>query len=1024
VLGACIEGGQFAAYGVANSTSGEQLLISWLPFAAGIADTVFRNPVDPAVGPLRGGLTIVDPPGSSLLAILPGNNKGEIFAATLGGARVSRNAPATDFLSALAVSQPFPAIATGDTVAPMVAGRPEPATVAANPVDGRNEFSNRRFFLLKTWLDRDAGVDSVLLFRTSVAASDQVTVLTNVAPFRLQFPSTVIALPAWILVDDGAGTPNILNVISYNGGTQIAVVDQLAAPLNAVVDYWLPSSTIQGSVFPALQLSAANNDWSVELLDHGEMYFLSLSPVRHHAVAAFADALKHPQWIAFDRPWANPPAAATFVVDGRITKWSALLGDSSSNPALTWEYWNGSGWRWLKVDDQTSNFRNSGLVVLTVPTDLKPVDWAGKTNHWIRARLVGGDYGKEKVVVKTKTNPDGSTEQTIDRTTEGIQPPYAIDFQVSYSIDTAVTPSFLLTEDSLTRRDQSDANRTPGAQIEVFTPLIYTLTHFQRAASQLKAGGDCIPDCDCPEGTASTSPAPKPPAQPKTPPLPGVDDCNCAPPPVDSGAVADPRSGRRALYLGLNTKLLREPINVMLAAQEQNYDVLAPLTVEALIANRFVPVMTKDGTRALGESGIVSMSFNVEPVPTELFGRTLSWLRLTPSGGGIDWKPILEGAYLNAVWARSAETMTRELVGSSEGAPNLTLQLARPPLLQKSLELRVREPFIEERETLLQAGPDTVLSDVEDLPGDWVLWRQVADPHDYDATDRVYALDEDTGTINFGDGLHGAIPPVGIDAIVAFRYERTDRATGGDVLANRVAPRTTLNLVTPVESVEAAVSAGQSAGGLAPESTDRVVKFSASKLRHRGRAVTARDFEDIAREEFADVVQARCFVRSGRIRLVAVMRGNAPVPTRAQKRALRAVLLDAAAAGVGAPGVLTIDGPAVRRLRIDLILRLPSLDLAGAVARDVQVALNTAFDTELGGEAHDGWPLGSSPNEDDVAEALRDIPDIESITDIALFEIAADGEEQPWPATIKADELVMLAGDGIHIAFDIAEAAV
>jgi len=1027
VLGANIEGGQFVAYGVANSASGAQMLISWLPFAIGIADTVFRYPLDPAVGLLRGGLTIADPPGSSSLAILPGNNKGEIFAATLGGTRVSRNAPAADFLSALAASQPFPTIVTGDTVAPMVSGRPEPAAVAANPADGRDEFSNRRFFLLGTWLDRDAGVGSVLLFRTSAAASGQVTILSDAAPFQLQFPATVATVPEWILVDDGAGTPNILNVTSYNVSTHIAIVDRPAAPLNAVVDYWLPSSTIQGSVFPALRLSAANNDWSVELLDHGVIYFPSLSPVRQRAVAAFVDpldAFKHPQWIAFDRPWINPPAATTFVVDGRITKWSALLGDSSSNPALTWEYWNGSGWRWLAVDDQTSHFRNSGLVVLTVPTDLKPVDWAGKTNHWIRARLVGGDYGKEKVVVKTKTNSDGSTEQTIDRTTEGIQPPYVIDFQIGYSIDSAAIPSFLLTEDSLTLRDQSDANRTPGAQIEVFTPLIYTLTHFQRAASPQEADGDCIPDCDCPEGTASTSAEPKPSAQPKTPSPPGTDDCNCVPPAVDSGTVADPRAGRRALYLGLNTKLLRDPINVMLAAREQNYDVLAPLTVDALVANRFVSVMTKDGTRALGESGIVSMSFNVEPVPTELFGRALSWLRLTPSRGGIDWKPILEGAYLNVVWARSAETMTRELVGSSEGAPNLRLQLARPPLLHNSLELRVREPFIEDREALLRAGPNTILSNVEDLPGDWVLWKQVVDPHDYGAADRVYALDEETGTISFGDGLHGAIPPIGIDAIVAFRYERTDPATGDDLPANRVVQRTSLNLVTPVETVEEVVCAGQSAGGLAPESSDRVVKFSASKLRHRGRAVTAHDFEDIAREKFADVVQARCFARGGRIRLVAVMRGRAPVPTRAQKRALRALLLDAAAAGVAAPGVLTIDGPAVRSLRIDLLLRVPSLDLSGAVARDVQIALNSVFDTERGGEAHDGWPLGSSPNEDDVAQALRDIPYLENIADIALFEIAPDGEEQPWPATIKTDELAMLADDGIHIVFEIAEAAV
>ena len=72
----------------------------------------------------------------------------------------------------------------------------------------------------------------------------------------------------------------------------------------------------------------------------------------------------------------------------------------------------------------------------------------------------------------------------------------------------------------------------------------------------------------------------------------------------------------------------------------------------------------------------------------------------------------------------------------------------------------------------------------------------------------------------------------------------------------------------------------------------------------------------------------------------------------------------------------------------------------------------------------DGWPLGSSPNEDDVAEALRDVPNLESVANVSLFEIAANGEEQPWPATIKADELAMLADDGIHIAFKIPEAPV
>ena len=54
--------------------------------------------------------------------------------------------------------------------------------------------------------------------------------------------------------------------------------------------------------------------------------------------------------------------------------------------------------------------------------------------------------------------------------------------------------------------------------------------------------------------------------------------------------------------------------------------------------------------------------------------------RLAPVGGDSGWNPSLAGLYPNAVWARAAETMTRELLGSSAGQPLLTLNVARPPL--------------------------------------------------------------------------------------------------------------------------------------------------------------------------------------------------------------------------------------------------------------------------------------------------------------------------------------------------------
>jgi hypothetical protein len=163
------------------------------------------------------------------------------------------------------------------------------------------------------------------------------------------------------------------------------------------------------------------------------------------------------------------------------------------------------------------------------------------------------------------------------------------------------------------------------------------------------------------------------------------------------------------------------------------------------------------------------------------------------------------------VWATAAETVTRELVGSSQGEPKLTLYLARPPVLQDTLELRVNEPLGEEEHAALNAQEkDQVLSAVENLPGDWVLWKRVIDPDDEPPTARVYALDEAAGEIRFGDGRHGKIPPIGRDSIVAFSYRRTEPGAPDSTVvpANTINARTALNLVSPVDGVEA-VAAGR-----------------------------------------------------------------------------------------------------------------------------------------------------------------------------------------------------------------------
>ena len=777
---------------------------------------------------------------------------------------------------------------------------------------------------------------------------------------------------------------------------------QLGTPLDLTAD---PDVTYRivvpngARVRPLLALTEANNSWSASLLETTFLTFPGATPERQRGKAFVVDEAGNPVLIALAEHFVVPPPdAGEFVVDATIGDWNAQLGDPSVNPALSWEYANGTGWWKLDpIQDQTQNLKRSGNVLFTIPADLRPMDWAGRTNYWIRARLVGGDFGKEIVTIKTKTISSTETQQTIERSSSGIRAPSVVRLHIAYRLCRSARPEFVLAQDSGSIRDQSDANRTRGAVVEAFVPLAVTLGRLSSNATTTTPM-----ECD-PEWSGGLQPA-------------GI-----SPDPRRAEARRSTLATGRALFIGLNATPSGAPVNVLLLVEtESKHDTFAPMKIEALIADRFVPIVTNDTTRALGESGLLTMSFSIAPTPRELFGQeNLTWLRLTPGGteAAEKWTPSLRGAYLNAVWASAAETLTRELLGSSQGAPNLTVHVARPPLLADSLVLRVREPLGEEERDALrqQYGEARVLSDDPSLAGDWVLWDRVIDPLDEDANARVYSLDESLGEIRFGDGQHGMIPPIGRDSIVAFTYKRTEigGSDASDVPANAVIARSPLNLVSPVESVEAVFAAERAAGGAPPENAERVMRFGTARLRHRNRAVTARDLEDLALESSPDVVQARSFVRRDHVRLVVVMRGEQPLPDAAEVRELRRLLLASAPASLGAPDALRITGPRVRRLRIILKLRVETLDHAGEVSSAVQERIASLFDTAA-------WALGAEPKEEDVALALLDTRRLESLAGVELREVAGD-VERPWSGAVKGDELVMLDKDPLRLEFETVE---
>ncbi|HYG47493.1 MAG TPA: hypothetical protein VD846_06065 [Allosphingosinicella sp.] len=177
-------------------------------------------------------------------------------------------------------------------------------------------------------------------------------------------------------------------------------------------------------------------------------------------------------WVRVGSAWSTPPTdgQATFVVRSSLGAWTQVpLPRSAENPELSWEYFDGRGWRRLDkgFSDGTANLASSGSVRFIVPDDLSPTDVAGQQDYWIRARLVGGDYGRPAYVVQT--DPPNRQSITVDRSK--LNPPEIFSIEARYALRDYAPPQLVLTVNNLAAVDQTQAAAAAGAEFDLFEGL-------------------------------------------------------------------------------------------------------------------------------------------------------------------------------------------------------------------------------------------------------------------------------------------------------------------------------------------------------------------------------------------------------------------------------------------------------------------------------------------------------------------------------------------------------------------------
>jgi predicted phage baseplate assembly protein len=310
----------------------------------------------------------------------------------------------------------------------------------------------------------------------------------------------------------------------------------------------------------------------------------------------------------------------------------------------------------------------------------------------------------------------------------------------------------------------------------------------------------------------------------------------------------------------------------------------------------------------------------------------------------------------------------------SRGAPHHTVTLAAAPVDEPSVRVWTLEGT-----------------------GRHARWRRWTLRSDLDASgpaDAHAVLDATTGSVRFGDGGRGRVPPAAATLIATYR---TTAAQAGGVDAgalDRVAdgPHNRALLGGPVAVSVTNPAAG--GGGAAAETLEHAEGRALEAATEVTRAVTAADVEWLARRT-PGVRLARvaafpnrhpglpCVEAVGVITVLILpsLPASRPYPSTATRRAVAAQLERYRLAGTR----FEVTGPVYTEVAVAARVRRRAGAPAAGLRDRIAAALATFFDPLRGGPGGDGWPFGRDVVRAEVLQVLDEVEGGEHVVDLELI---------------------------------------
>ncbi|MGF2040546.1 MAG: putative baseplate assembly protein [Nostoc sp. CmiVER01] len=828
-------------------------------------------------------------------------------------------------------------------------------------------------------------------------------------------PEIYIRLAHLAINSEGDISNLVTSLITENNQWQVSFTNfpiPTERTINGVKAAWL-EARLNTSLLPNDQLPKINhisvkvniqhNDLAP---DFGFINFFALDLSKDFYPFGTQPVFNDTLYLASQKAFANPGGKVTLNV--KLSEFSPLPINPTADLEIVWEVWNGRVWQPVGNSaphnsssnsgfiDTTQAFTKSGKIEFTLPSKVALQIVNGQSNYWIRARIIKGSYGTgialdQQFTITTLSENSQETDPNQKKiikvnSVRGFLPGDRI--QIAFSgnnQEDAEIESIILAESkfilraALTHDHAIGASVVLGSNLASSPPSIASLTlNYEYERSSAVSACQTYNDYTYIDCTATANQLDSSDFEPFT--------LTADKQPTLYLGFDQPFSNRAIrLYVGLEPLLYQ-------AEKSSNPQNLTkkpdPISWEYSSFSGWIPLQFQDETHAFTRKGLITFTGLQDIQPCTEFGRSLYWLRAYRKQEQPSLPTSVRHLLLNTTWATQVITIENEILGSSNNQKNQVFRTTKIPVLEgqhlEVLEPQMPSPKEQSKITELEGknAIAPILGFAGELEGVWVRWHQVPNFKVSDTWDRHYILDHLTGEVRFGDDQNGMIPPQGRHNI-----RITYRAGGGE--SGNCPAKTIVQLKSAVPYIDSVINYESAGGGADAETLNAVKERGPKTLRHRGRAVTAQDFEDLAKEASPAVAKAKAVTPSqkngiGVVELLVVPHSQKPQPIPSLN------LLENVANYIRDRCAPTLElqtyGPdwiaiSVKVEIIPVSLAM-SMNLEGTIVKVLQDFLHPV----TGGWEKLGWDFGRKPHKSDFYRLLESIDGVECVTTISIEE--------------------------------------